>query len=635
MYKVFVAVVLLTLLLSGCGTFEVYLDTTPVGESVLPDSAEISATAEPRLSLDSTSEEIRQAMLESASKWKSVWMDGTITYNAMPGTDSQTTSVREQVWIDLTTNRFRVLTGPADGEAEKYIASDGLNILELDLKSGQSQSRPLPDFAKVGQFVPTREPGQSFPQPLWGQIGTGLSQLAFPSDFAQMEGTFKPVGTELIGDREALVVDWTDAQNELPSWRMWLDGRTAIILKMQTFQSGTADVVFSEVRVNRISFEDVFASSLFGIPSSIPQFSDISGQASVPLETGTDAPSGRDALGELYFFTLPHQAGRSAELVRMPGLCAVGEAKCPRLESVKPPYPFNFTLNPISWSPDGNYGAFAYPDSEAGSPQKLWLFDPQANTWTSLFEYAYIDPPFWSPDGEWIAFRVQDGLGGEDVYVVRRNGSDLKNLTASSDLPAEGRPYVMDGWISGNVIVRSGIPSNEGMVYLVRVADGHIQPMFETLLTKAVFLPSHDGAWIAYDNYDYSSLKHSLMVAEPDGANAVELATFSGGTLYPIIWSPDNRKLAFAYYTEPTQAPQAADVYVINRDGKGLKQVYKGMTVGSMIFSPDGRYLLVNETSSPTGVRLLTVNLETLEQHLIQSPGLTLDSDWSMPSWRK
>jgi Tol biopolymer transport system component len=115
----------------------------------------------------------------------------------------------------------------------------------------------------------------------------------------------------------------------------------------------------------------------------------------------------------------------------------------------------------------------------------------------------------------------------------------------------------------------------------------------------------------------------------------VELASFSGGTLYPIVWSPDNRKLAFAYYTEATQGAEAADVYVIDRDGKGLKQVYKGVTVGAMMFSPDGRYLLVNETSSPTGGRLFTIDLETLQRRLLQSPGLTLDSDWSMPSWRK
>ncbi len=197
MRKVLLAAILLAWLLSGCGTLELSIETTPVGDLVLPEAAINTATSEPSLSMNSSSEEIQQLMLESATNWKSLWMDGTVTSHAMDGTNAQTT-IREQVWIDLPTNRFRILTGPADGEAERYMASNGVSILEMDLRSGQSQSRPLPDFAQAGQFVPTPQPDTAFPQPLWGQIGTPLSQLAFPSDFAQSAGTFAPVAANQL-----------------------------------------------------------------------------------------------------------------------------------------------------------------------------------------------------------------------------------------------------------------------------------------------------------------------------------------------------------------------------------------------------------------------------------------------------
>lgn len=634
MRNVVILFVLFSLLVSACGTFEVYVETTPVGNSALSADALLS-TVEPLLSLNSTSEQIQRAMLESATKWKSIWLDGRITHFATDGTDSQATTTREQVWIDLTTDRFRVVSGPADGEAEKFLTSDGVTILELDIKSGQSQSRPLPELGDVKQFVPTLQPGFAFSQPLWGQIGTSLSQLAFPSDFAQNEGKFKSIGTEIIAGREALVAEWTYIQNKLPSWRMWLDTETAVILKMQTFDKSGGTFILSEAVVDQVSFDDVFANSLFGIPLSLPQFSDISGQPDEPLETGADVPSGRDALGELYFFELPRNANQTARLVRMPGLCSVGEEECPKLESVLPPFSFSFSLTALSWSPDGNLAAFAYPDNPNGTPHKLWIFDPAANTWTAIYEYAYIDLPYWSPDGEWLAFRQQDGLGEEAFLVVRPDGSGLKNLTETGDLPDDGKPYVMDGWITGNIIVRSVRPGKQGTVYLIRIADGRVQPMFESLLTKAVFTPAPNGAWIAYDDYDETNLIHSLKVAEPDGANAVELASFTGGTLYPIVWSPDSSKIAFAYYTEITQGTQTSDIYVIDRDGGTMQQVYRGTTVGAVLFSPDGRYILVNETSSSTGGRLFTVNLETFEQRILQSPGLMLDSDWYMPSWRK
>ncbi|MCI0551086.1 MAG: hypothetical protein L0287_09025, partial [Anaerolineae bacterium] len=365
-----------------------------------------------------------------------------------------------------------------------------------------------------------------------GEMGTGLSQLAFSSDFAQNDGTFKPFAIEFVAEREALVVEWNYIQNELPSWRMWLDTKTAVILKMQTFDKGGGETIQSEVNVDQVIFDDVFADSLFRAPASLPQFGDVTGRGNEPVETAAVVSSGRDALGELYFFTLPHQANQSAQLVRLPGLCVTGRAECPQLETVDVPFGLNFTLTELRWSPEGNLAAFAYPDNPNGTPQKLWSFDPAAGTWTSLFEYAYIDPPIWSPDGTWLAFRVQDGLGGEDVYVIQPDGSGLKNLTASDNLPAEGRHYITFGWVGQNIIVRSANPGNEGSVYLIRIADGRVQLMFDTLLTKAAFVPSSDGAQLAYDEYNYDSGVHSLRVAEPDGANVLELATFTGGTLY-------------------------------------------------------------------------------------------------------
>lgn len=617
----------LGLILSACGTLEISLDTPP--PEIGPGSL-FEATAEPKLSMASSSDEIHDALLQSANEWQTLWMDGTITWYPSEGSTVPTQVYHEQVWIEASTARFRTLLGPGEGAAEQFTVSDGNNVLKIDLKTGSSQSNPLPTFAKD-------VPADTGPLMLWGQIGTPLSEIALSSNYATTgAGVYRPVGIELIAGREALIVELTRPQAVLPQWRMWLDRETAVILKLQEFGKGGGEAVLGERVVNQVIYDQVFTDDLFRAPASLPQFGDVTGQASRPVETGATAALGRDALGELYFFTLPHQAGQTVQLVRLPGLCSVGLAKCPQLEVVKTPFSFKFSLTALAWSPDGNFAAFAYPDNADGTPYKLWLFDPAAGTWTPLFEYAFIDPPFWSPDGNWIAFRVQDGQGGEDVYAIPRAGGEAKNLTSSSNLPEDGRPYVMDGWITGNIVVRSGKPGKEGTVYLIRVADGHVQPMFATLLTKAVFNPSSDGAWLAYDDYNYDSKKHTLFVVEPDGANPTEVASFTGGSLYPIVWSPDNQRLAFAYYLDYVQNNNpSADVYVINRDGTGLKQVYHGITVGSVLFSPDGKFLLVNETTSPTGGHLFVVNLDTLDQHILQAPGLSLDTDWYMPSWRK
>jgi len=91
--------------------------------------------------------------------------------------------------------------------------------------------------------------------------------------------------------------------------------------------------------------------------------------------------------------------------------------------------------------------------------------------------------------------------------------------------------------------------------------------MFETILTKAQFIAAPDASLLAYDEYNYISQNHVLKVMEPDGANAVSLTNFSGGSLYPIVWSPDSQWIAFNYYSSFSAAIPSAEVYLVNRNG--------------------------------------------------------------------
>lgn len=632
MKKILILLLTLTLFLSACGTLEVTLEPT-TAESQPAADLPTPTPAAPTLSMASTSEEIQHFMLTSATRWQTLFLDGTV-YNY--DRDANVIySMRQQVWIDQMNARFRVLSGPVDGEAAVFKASDGANILVMDLKSGETQTSPMSPGANQPQYVPPLVPGTAYPNPLWGQIGEPLAQLAFPSDFAQNQGAFKSVGMETLLGRAALAVEWTYANAGNPSFRAWLDLQTGVILKMQDFGKEGGTLVVTETTVNLAVFDVAMDPVLFSAPAETPRFADVDGAALTPLETGPAVPSGQDPLGDLYFFTLPHQAGQIPQLVRLPGSCVVGLTPCPQVETIPLPFALNFNLSPLAWSPDGKYAALSYPANGNGMPQNLYLFDPSANTWTALTQFPYIDPPFWSPDGTWIAFRTQDGQGGEDVFVVRRDGSDQRNLTASGKLPADARPYVMDGWLTENIILRSALPGREGTVYLVRASDGAVRPLFDSFLTKASFFPAPDGSALAFDDYDYTSQKHILMVTEPDGANPVDLATFTGGSLYPIVWSPDAARVAFVYYTSFASNNPTADVYVVGRDGRGLSQVYKGITVGRVLFSPDGKYLLIEETTSPTGGHLFVVDLSTLQSRMLQAPGLSLNADWYAPSWRK
>ena len=102
--------------------------------------------------------------------------------------------------------------------------------------------------------------------------------------------------------------------------------------------------------------------------------------------------------------------------------------------------------NTPAWSPDGRTIAFRGPVSH----EAIWLMDADGSNQRPLTmplqrRAAQSDTdmqPDWSPNGNWIVFSRQHPANREwqrDIFVVRRDGSGLRQLTAharSNTMPA-------------------------------------------------------------------------------------------------------------------------------------------------------------------------------------------------------
>ena len=349
------------------------------------------------------------------------------------------------------------------------------------------------------------------------------------------------------------------------------------------------ETIQGERVVNQVVYDAGFEDALFGPPSSPPQFSDARGDPLTPAAPVPTPSTQADPLGQVYFFIFDnHDYGNETiRLVSLPGSCVSGQSACPQPEDVTTPFPLKFSLTPLVWSPDGKVAAYAYPISEDGNKAGLFLFDPNQHTWTSLAEFNFIDPPMWSADGNWLAFRVQDGQGNEDIYAIRRDGTGLTNLTASDNLPAENRPYIADGWVSGSLLLRSAKSETEGNVYLMDPQDSTVKSLFETMIIKSQLFPSPDGERLAYFEYSDNNPKRTLELVDMNGTTVRELIVFRDGSIYRVVWSPDGTKIAFSRTLAiPLQPYQ--DVYLVKPEGTGMKQVYTAR-VSALAFSPDGK----------------------------------------------
>jgi len=575
------------------------------------------------LDMNSSSEEIRLRMLTSHTTWHRLWVDARLTTHR-----PEATAARQELWLEPAAGSFRILSGPADSQAARLAVSNGQDVRILDTTTGHIQTQPLSPV-DLNLFDPPQSVSDVITaHPLAGQLGTPIASLIFSTELAQRGGAYQPVATETVAGRPALVVDWLRDDGSRPS-RYWVDIQTGVVLRSEEYGKAGSTEMESEIVLDQIIYDPTFVPGTFDTRALWqPVFSDVFGN---PLAAGTLPVIGAadDPLGAIYLIRPSGPGATQMELLRLPASCIVGLAACDSPEVLTTPFalPYVDVNGAAAWSAGTRQAVFAFPPGQPSPAASLYLLDVSTGAWTLLTEFPHIDVPLFSTDGQWIAFRTQDEGGVEQEYVIRADGRGLRNLTQSSALPDAERPFVVDGWIGDNVILRSGRPGHEGAVYLVRASDGAVRSLFESQLTKAMFVPSPDGSLLAWAEFDAASQANTLKVIAPDGSTYRELATFQG-TLYPVVWSPAITHLALNVYGAPNAVGD--EVYIIRRDGRELRQALRSEGVQRLLFSPDGAYLIV----AAAGIDPLTaVDLATLRVHVLRLGQSQPDFTWRLVGW--
>lgn len=173
------------------------------------------------------------------------------------------------------------------------------------------------------------------------------------------------------------------------------------------------------------------------------------------------------------------------------------------------------------WSPDDRYIVFVggdgygdwnifRMDSDGGNVLPLTTSSDHEN---NMF-------PEISPDSQRIAF-VSDRYGGQDIYLMNIDGSDLQRLTWTTayEMQASWSP---DG--QKLLVIAQPLGLTSGDIYVIEVADGNTRHL----------------------------IQHSSFI-------------FSSSP----SWSPDGSEILFVYQNESG----SADIYVANADGSNLRQL--------------------------------------------------------------
>jgi Tol biopolymer transport system component len=180
-----------------------------------------------------------------------------------------------------------------------------------------------------------------------------------------------------------------------------------------------------------------------------------------------------------------------------------------------------------AWSSDGSRISFSRNSGEPDHRVDVFTVNPDGAKEDYLFppDFSGVYQLLWFPDSEKVAFTKYDETGFSQIFVANTDGSNVVQLTESSNNHA---------------------------------------------LTDI----SPDGKWIAYITYIDEPLTHlNIFVIQPNGSNETAITDETQGYRYNAIWHPVYDWMVF---TGDMDVDWNTDIYLIQTDGTGLTQVTAG-----------------------------------------------------------
>jgi Tol biopolymer transport system component/DNA-binding winged helix-turn-helix (wHTH) protein len=236
-------------------------------------------------------------------------------------------------------------------------------------------------------------------------------------------------------------------------------------------------------------------------------------------------------------------------------------------------------------SPHGYRIAYWSRPGRVGQRENIWTIPTGGGEAVAVTNGSTTDlNPVWSPDGKYLYFSSTRG-GSMNIWRVaidEKSGATLGAPEAVTSIGATTSPLHLNFSSDGRHLV---YVANEEIRNLRRVA---FDPSARKAVGEPVSItrgsmqlwfpdPSPDGQWLTC--YSMGNQRH-IFIIRTDGTDLRDLTDDANRYFWPR-WSPDGKSIAFS-----SRRTGNYELWIINRDGSGLRQLTQGHESPGAHYSP-------------------------------------------------
>jgi Tol biopolymer transport system component len=212
-------------------------------------------------------------------------------------------------------------------------------------------------------------------------------------------------------------------------------------------------------------------------------------------------------------------------------------------------------------SPDGNTIVFAGQKPQEGPHRMhIWTLPVGGGAPRQL---SHAPAPFsdwypsWSPDGQSIVFMRATspenwaGVGGGNIYIVRADGGEPRQITSESDRVFDAAPVL---WSPDGTLLayfsRDKDDAADGTLKVIPAGGGEprVVAKVQRIYANKEMAWSPDGKRIAYNAFRPDN-KIKIVSLDDGSIEAIEPDLKDVKEIYHLDWSPDGKTLVFGGYT--------------------------------------------------------------------------------------